>query len=630
MCRCRQFVPSAHHSRAESLRGAEVDELEAALLQLAFRRPHADGQSEDRVAEAEGWRGTVGGVGEREGSVLQAEHESAHHVLFPLDEAVHSFRHVHAVGSRLAHTQVAPLAEEVVDTLVEDLEEGALHAPSGATQCLKAANSVRASKQVVARAGQQAPALPRIARRVREQLGRTKERVRLACPGCATSNQRPALAAKQLFDGVCPDACIGRLLVAIRVQDTVEHKADGRHASVFRRDLDVRGSMADAHPSSARGRPKAHVRSDRLLPQHCGRVASSSSGVLLRTQTNVIDQQRGCCACIVDDLLKCAARATETLSRGEHVQDGILGFVQHELLIFLPFIFLLSSATRAPTITAQSAGGSRDRRNGRNRCSGAPPSRCGGRVKASSVASKKAPPSRGGRAPSRTHGFNRNICTPAAASRPCRRAAAFPTRLRFQLRARIRHQTEQACWDDRLELPRRRRIERKRPWTTLCEAWAAGKWRRASTQATAQVGGLREQVCALRRQLRSIDRLWGMRHVHCMRLVRHTRHRMHQHIRCRRLLWCMRLELLCEHATAALRRGKLHRRLTARHVIVPVLLVPVLRACCLGLGSSSYRTRAAWLRHGGGGSWLGQRGGGSWARRLLLRLLLRYTVPLDS
>jgi hypothetical protein len=71
--------------------------------------------------------------------------------------------------------------------------------------------------------------------------------------------------------------------------------------------------MADAR-SSARGRPKAHERGDRFLPQHCGGTASASSGVLLRTQTNVIDQQRGCCACVVDDLLKCATRATETLS----------------------------------------------------------------------------------------------------------------------------------------------------------------------------------------------------------------------------------------------------------------------------------------------------------------------------
>ena len=170
--------------------------------------------------------------------------------------------------------------------------------------------------------------------------------------------------------------------------------------------------------------------------------------------------------------------AQEAGEGGHHVPAGVVRSLERELLIVLP-----SAATRAP---AQSAGGSRGSRDGRNRCTGASPSRSGWRVESSPVASRADPPSRGGRAPSSAHGFYRNIRSPAAA-RPCRGADALPTRLSLQLRALIRHQTEQACWDDRLERPRRRRIKRKRPWAlAISLAILCGGW------VTAQLSGRRE------------------------------------------------------------------------------------------------------------------------------------------
>ena len=54
---------------------------------------------------------------------------------------------------------------------------------------------------------------------------------------------------------------------------------------------------------SARGRAEAHESGDGLLTQHGGGIGSASSGVLLRTQANVIDQQGGGCAGVVNGLL---------------------------------------------------------------------------------------------------------------------------------------------------------------------------------------------------------------------------------------------------------------------------------------------------------------------------------------
>ena len=198
--------------------------------------------------------------------------------------------HVDAVCRALAHAQArggtrAPLAttaapgsaatmmcpassstttatEQVMDTLVADLEEAAPQRPSPSQQPLQPPRPRGAREEVVRRARQQPPALVRVVARVGELGGHAEEREGLAGAGSAARDDGAAAPAQHRLGRSGAHLCVHALLVAPAAQHALKVEAVRRHPPSPRLDDHLAVAVREGRGAPA-AMPEAHVHARR-------------------------------------------------------------------------------------------------------------------------------------------------------------------------------------------------------------------------------------------------------------------------------------------------------------------------------------------------------------------------------